>query len=248
MNEAIPRRRRGECLLRQIVTVIGTHLAITSGVHIRRLRAPSLLLVATLAATGCICGAKERQVVISAPSGLVVRQDGVGRPLVVPITRLTRFHITSQAFDFLFDALGGSTRGEGVAFGVMANDPTTGDVVVVSLALPVSMRPGDEYTIGATYTVEATLNTDIGSWGAHDLVQSAKADVAFTTADYDFPPPTYTATFRAATTTGTVRVVNRTSGRVELALNLVFADAAGQTRTVTGNVVANTEIVNVGCA
>ena len=37
-------------------------------------------------------------------------------------------------------------------------------------------------------------------------------------------------------------------GRVELALNLTFTDANGGTRLVTGVVVANTEIVNVGCA
>ena len=214
----------------------------------RRLRPLALALLATLAATGCICGAKEKNVVISSPNGLTIRVGGIGRPLVLPVTRLTQFHITSAAFDFLFDALEGSTRGEGVAFGLMATDATTNDVVVVSLALPVSMRPGDEYTVGATYAVEPTLNTDIRSWGAHDLVQSTKADVAFTTAVYDFPPPTYTPNFRAVTTAGTVRVVSRTSGRVELALNLVFTDAAGQTRTVAGNVVANTEIVNVGCA
>jgi len=31
-------------------------------------------------------------------------------------------------------------------------------------------------------------------------------------------------------------------------LNLTFTDATGGTRLVTGVVVANTEIVNVGCA
>ena len=79
-------------------------------------------------------------------------------------------------------------------------------------------------------------------------MQATKADVGFTTAVYDFPPPTFTPNFRAATTTGTVRVVSRTDGRVELALNLTFTDAAGRTRSVTGVVAANTEIVKVGCA
>jgi len=213
----------------------------------RSLTFPVLTLVATLA-TGCICGAKEKNVVISSPSGLTLRADEVGRPLRVPVTRLTQFHITEPAFNFLFDALEGSTRGEGVAFGIMGTDTMTNEDVVISLALPVSMRPGDVYTVGATYMVEATLNTDIRSWGEHDLVQSTKADVGFTTAVYNFPPPTYTPSFRAATTTGTIRVVSRTDGRVELALNLTFTDATGGTRLVTGVVVANTEIVNVGCA
>jgi len=218
------------------------------GVLIRPRLQTALALITTLVATGCICGTKEQNVVISSPNGLILRADGVGRPLRVPVTRLTRFHITSTAFDFLYDALQGSTRGEGVAFGVMGTDTMTEDDVVVSLALPIAMRPGDVYTIGSTYMVEATLNTDIRSWGEHDLAQPTKADVAFTTAVYDFPPPTYTPNFRAVATTGTVRVVARTPGRVELALDLVFTDAAGQTRTLTGNVVANTEVVNVGCA
>jgi len=223
-------------------------LANKSGVPIRRLSFPVLTLVASLAATGCICGAKEKNIVISSPSGLTLSAEGVARPLRVPVTRLTQFHITAPAFNFLFDALEGSTRGEGVAFGVTATDTVTNDNVVVSLAIPVSMRPGDVFTVGATYTVEATLNTDIRSWGEHDLVQATKADVGFTTAVYDFPPPTFTPNFRAATTTGTVRVVSRTDGRVELALNLTFTDAAGRTRSVTGVVAANTEIVKVGCA
>jgi len=213
----------------------------------RSLTFPVLTLIATLA-TGCICGAKEKNVVISSPSGLTLRADEVGRPLRVPVTRLTQFHITEPAFNFLFDALEGSTRGEGVAFGIMGTDTMTNEDVVISLALPVSMRPGDVYTVGATYMVEATLNTDIRSWGEHDLVLSMKADVGFTTAVYNFPSPTYTPSFRAATTTGTIRVVSRTDGRVELALNLTFTDATGGTRLVTGVVVANTEIVNVGCA
>lgn len=227
---------------------IGHTFGNTPSVLIRRLRPPTFALIATLVATGCICGAKERNIVISAPNGLALRVGGIGRPLRVPVTRLTRFHITSQAFDFLFDALEGSTRGEGVAFGVMATDPTTNEDIVISLALPVSLRPGDVYTIGTTYLVEATLNTDIRSWGEHDLVQPTKADVAFTTAVYNFPPPTYTPNFRAVTSGGTVRVIGRTDGRVELALDLMFTDATGETRSVNGVVVANTEIVNVGCA
>jgi len=214
----------------------------------QRLRFPVLSLIATIATTGCICGAKERNVVISTPTGLTLTVDGEARTLRVPVTRLTEFHITSPAFDFLYRTLEGSTSGEGVAFGVTGTDLVTNDVVVISLALPVSLRPGDEYTVGTTFMVEAALNQDIRSWGAHDLLQSNKADIGFTTAVYDFPPPTYTPNFRASSTTGTVRVVGRTSGRMELSLNLVLTDAAGRTRRVTGNVTANTELVKVGCA
>lgn len=214
----------------------------------QRLIYSALALAATIGATGCICGTKERNVVISSPSGLTLTVDGELRTLRVPDTRLTEFHITSPAFDFLYRTLEGSTNGEGVAFGITGTDLVTNDVVVISLALPVSLRPGDEYTIGSTFNVEAALNQDIRSWGAHDLVQSNRADVGFTTAVYDFPPPTYTPNFRAASTSGTVRVVGRTSGRVELALNLVLTDADGRTKRITGNVAANTELVKVGCA
>jgi len=55
------------------------------------------------------------------------------------------------------------------------------------------------------------------------------------------PPPVYTPNYRAVTSTGTIRVVGRSSGHVQLQLNLAFTDASGQRRTVTGNAQANTE-------
>jgi hypothetical protein len=216
--------------------------------NMQRLCVSTLALVMTIAATGCVCGGEQLNVVISSPGGLTITVDGATRQLMVPVTKLTEFHITSPAFNFLYNTLEGAANGEGVAFGLSGSDPQTNDVVVISLALPVSLRQGEEYTVGTTYMVEGTLNTDIRSWGAHDLQQSTKADVALTTAVYSFPPPAYAPNFRAATSTGTVRVVKREPGRVELAVNLTFTDAGGKTRVVAGSVVANTETVDVRCA
>jgi hypothetical protein len=215
---------------------------------IRQVWLQALAFAATIATTACVCGGEQLNVVISTSGGLTLTADGSTRYLTLPPTHLTEFHITSPAFNVLFNTLEGSTSGEGVAFGVNATDPATNDVVVISLALPVSLRQGDEYTVGTTYMVEATLNQDIRSWGAHDLQQSTKADVAFTAAVYSFPPPAYAPNFRAATSTGTIRVVKREKGRVELLLNLSFTDTAGKTRSVKGVVVANTERVQTQCA
>jgi hypothetical protein len=208
----------------------------------------TLALIGTIAATGCHCEGEQQNVVVSSPAGLTLTADGVERHLTVPVTRLTEFHITRPAFRFLYNTLEGSNNGEGVAFGVTGTDPVTNDVVALSIALPVSFRVGDEYPIVSTYPVEATLNTDIRSWGAHDLQFSNKAEVAFTTAVYTFPPPVYTPNYRAATTSGTIRVVDRQRGRVELSLNLTFADDTGKTKALRGNVVTNTGTVDTGCA
>jgi hypothetical protein len=51
----------------------------------------------------------------------------------------------------------------------------------------------------------------------------------------------HTPNFSAVTSTGSIRVVDRTSTHVELDLNLSFTDANGNVRTVTGDAQANAE-------
>ena len=114
--------------------------------------------------------------------------------------------------------------------------------------MPVALRQGDEYSIGATFAVEVGSITENRLWGAHDLAESNKADVAFVVATYSFPPPVYTANFRAVASTGTIRVTDRTGGHVQLALNLSFTDANGSVRTVTGDGRADTEKFAAMCS
>jgi hypothetical protein len=155
--------------------------------------------------------------------------------------RLTEPPATHDVFQFVFNTLEGSTNGEGVALTLQGTDAITQEVVTIVLALPVSLREGDEYAIGATFSVDVGSTAETRLWGAHDLAQSAKADVAFVVSTYTFPPPVYTPNFRAVTSTGTIRVADRTRGHAQLDLNLSFTDATGSVRTVTGDAQANTE-------
>jgi len=211
------------------------------------IRPAVLALAATLATTGCLCGAdEERAVTISAPDSLAVARDGETRR-VGSVSRLTEFDGDPSAFQYVFATIEGATTGEGVVLSLSGMDTASNEIVIVALALPVSLRRGEEYPVGATFNVDPGLTPDPRLSGAYDLQQPNQAEAALTIATYSFPPPQYTVGFRAVTASGTVRVTERERGRVELSLNLSFADAAGRTVGLTGRAQANTERYTPPC-
>ncbi len=78
--------------------------------------------------------------------------------------------------------------------GLSGIDATSDERVILVLALPVSLRRGDDYTVGATFTVDPGPTTDPRSFGAYYLQQPNGAEAAFTVATYSFPPLLYTDT------------------------------------------------------
>jgi hypothetical protein len=204
-----------------------------------------LALATTAGITGC-CGAEEQHAVtVSAPGFLSVTRDGVTRQ-IESVFRITDPPTPPATFDFIFNTLEGSTSGEGIALTVGGNDPVSDELVSLTLALPVTLRSGDQYPVGATFSTDPGVN-DARLIGQYDLQQPNQAEAAFTISTYTFPPGVYNATFRATTSTGTIRVTQRERGRVELTLNLSFTDAAGKTVTVTGPMQAVTESVTPPC-
>jgi hypothetical protein len=202
---------------------------------------PVFVVAATIASSGCsYCGPEQHAITTSANT-LTLGGDIGARQIQYVIYRLTQPPATPDVFEFIFNTLEGSTNGEGVALTLSGTDAITQEVVTIVLALPVTLREGDEYAVGSTFSVEVGSIAETKLWGAHDLAQSNKADVAFVVSTYSFPPPVHTPNFRAVTSTGTIRVVNRTRGHVQLELNLSFTDANGSVRTVTGDAQANTE-------
>jgi hypothetical protein len=206
----------------------------------------ALVVAATIANTGCsFCGPEQHAITTSANT-LALGGDVESRPIQFVTRRLTEPPASHEAFQFLFNTLEGSTNGEGVVFTLAGTDALTQEVVTLVLALPVTLRQGDVYDVGATFSVDVGAPLETGFWGAHDLAQPTKADVAFVVAQYDFPPK-YTPHFRAVASSGTIRVVSRTQGRVQLDLNLSFTDANGGMRTLAGDGQANTEKFAAQC-
>jgi hypothetical protein len=201
----------------------------------------ALLVFAALANTGCNACGPEQHAITTGANSLTLGGDVAARQIQYVTYRLTEPPASHDVFQFLFNTLEGSTNGEGVAFTLRGTDAVTQQVVTIVLALPVTLRQGDVYDVGSTFSVDVTDPAQAGFWGAHDLAQPNKADIAFIVATYDFPPAKYTPNFTAASSTGTIRVVNRTQGHVQLALDLSFTDAAGSVRTVSGDANANTE-------
>ena len=215
--------------------------------HLTRAWLTGFALAATLAMSGCLCGAdEERAVTVSSIDSLVVARDGPVRRVGV-VTRLTEAEASAPRFAFVFNTLEGSSGGEGIALTLSGLDPATDEVVLLVLALPVSLRRGDTYVVGATFSVDAGVPSEPRLWGPHDLQQPNQAEAAFTIARYTFPPGEYRTTFRAASTSGTVRVTDRRDGSVALQLDLTLTDDAGKTTTLSGRAQANSERYTPPC-
>jgi hypothetical protein len=122
----------------------------------------------------------------------------------------------------------------------------THDQFILALALPVTMRVGDIYLVDKTFSVDPIDDQNL--FGPYDLQQSNRVDAALTVATYNFPPATYAVTYRAVTSTGTVRVTERDRGRVMLEFELDFADAAGNTINVAGRLQADSERIQRSCS
>jgi len=202
----------------------------------------AFVLATTVAASGCNgCGPEQHAITTTSPNNFILGLPAVSRQVQFVNRRLTEPPATHEDFQFIFNTLEGSTNGEGVAITWSGTDAGTQEVVTLVLALPVVLRDGDDYAIGSTFSVDPGTPAEEGFWGAHDLQDPNKADVAFVISTYSFPPPVFTPNFRAVTTTGTVHVIGRSRGHVQLAVDLSFTDANGNTRTLTGNAQADNE-------
>jgi hypothetical protein len=210
----------------------------------------ALALVASTALSACnICGNPEQRV-LNLSSGLdsvtVVRAGRTFR--VGSVVRVFEPQASSPSFDVVFNTLEGATNGEAIVLNVTGRDPATDEVVILAVAVPVSLRQGEEYTVGSAFSVDASIDGDPRTFGAYDLQQPTRAEAAFTIAKYTFPPPLFTTNYRGATASGTVRVSKRERGLLELVVNLNFVDAAGNTAKVTGGLRASTERYTAPCS
>jgi hypothetical protein len=207
-------------------------------------------LVAAFVLTGCSCG-PDTHAVNAFPNGpdvLTVVRDGVTRH-VDAAGQVNEFVGAPENFQFVYNTIEGSTRGDGIRIAVGGDDPVTKEIVTLVFALPVSLRQGDVYTVGQTFAVEPSVDfpDPLAVWGPHDLQQSSRAEVGFTAATYTFPPAHFTIGYRATSATGTIQVTKREHGRAELNLNLSFVDAAGKAALVTGRMTVATQQTPAPC-
>lgn len=197
-----------------------------------------------LAMTAC-CGGEDHAVTLSAPGGFTVSRAGVDRQ-VLAVMHYTQPPTPASALEFVYNAIEGSTSGKGIALSLSGSDATNHDQFILALALPVTMRVGDIYLVDKTFSVDPIDDQNL--FGPYDLQQSNRVDAALTVATYNFPPATYDVTYRAVTSTGTVRVTERDPGRIMLEFELDFADAAGNTINVAGRLQADSESIQRSCS
>lgn len=209
----------------------------------------SFIAALSFAVSACnFCGAdEERAVTISSPDSLAITLDAQTRWHQF-VTRVADAQINASDFDAVFDALereGSSNRA--VVVTLSGAGATPADLITIVLALPADMERGDRYTIGSVFTAQPGLSTDPGMWGTRTLISGNTAEIGFTKSTYTFPPATHTINFRALTATGTIDVVSRSNGHVELDLAIQLKDAEGKNASLSGRVQGSTERYTPPC-
>ena len=208
---------------------------------------PAVMLLPTLAISACACGADDQLAVSTfAPDPVTVTRDGATRKIET-IGQLTSPPLDGSRFQFLYSTLEGASSGSGLALTFSGRDPVTDDVVILTIAIPVALRSGTEYRVGETFTIEPTIDGDPRAIGPYALQRADQAAAAFSISTYVFPPGQFNVGFRAATSSGSILVVQREQGGVQLALNLTFTDANGKTAVVSGRVQARTQRYSRPC-
>ena len=135
------------------------HLAISQCMNTARNLVSALALATTVATTGCLCGAdEERAVTVSAPDSLTVVRDGASRRIEI-VTRVTEPEVSPQTFDFVYNALEERAQGEGIVLGLSGTDPTSNELVILALALPVSLRRD-----GGPASASQGLDLELAGW------------------------------------------------------------------------------------
>jgi hypothetical protein len=114
---------------------------------------PALVLAATIGISGCnFCGPEQHAITTSA--NLTMGGDIAARQIQYATYRLTEPPASHDVFQFVFNTLEGARNGEGVALTLSGTDAVTQEIITLVLALPVALRQGDLYSIGATFAVE----------------------------------------------------------------------------------------------
>ncbi len=211
--------------------------------NFRQLSASTWGVFAAVVLNGC-CGPEQRSVHILAPDQVTVQLNN-HTLFFYSNTNLTSPPVSSSKLDFIFSTLAGSTSGEGIALTFRGSEATSPQAMMLSLAVPVALHNGDVYTVGSTFANDPNVTDD--ALGQYNLAQSNQAEVAFNVSNNNFPNP-YEVTYRATSTTGTIRVTSRSGDQVELTLDLHLTDANGTVATVVGRVQAINQRMSASCS
>jgi hypothetical protein len=183
-----------------------------------------------------VCDAEEeRAVTVNTDPTLAYTRPGAAAPgPVTLIARVTEFEAGRSAFGELFAAVDrGAGLDRGVVLPMAGDDPVTGETVVLYLALPTPLRSGSTIPVGGAFQVPLG-EVGQGFLAPRPLADPARAEVAFRTGTYHFPPPEWRTTFVASAASGTVRVAGSYDNGYPLQLDLTLTDAAGRTVRLQG--------------
>lgn len=205
-------------------------------------------LIALLPGCSLICdNEEERRISVGTDPELTYTRPGGAAPGTLRLgASLTEFELGRTPFNELFRVIDDGAERDGVVLAVPGDDPSTGERVALYLALPTPLRRGATFAVGGAFAVPLGGEQLPGA-SPRTLADPDRAEVAFHTGTYHFPPPEYRTTFQASSAEGTVRVADRGGEFVTLELDLSLSDESGRVARLRGRVTAQAERYTPPC-
>jgi hypothetical protein len=201
----------------------------------RHLRAVALVAL-TLVASGCRVGCEDVEILraVTAP-GFGVTETGA--PGSTGVLLAGDVHYTQRDvrdFRRIFDILYRRARDErSVAFTLHGYETPPGDRITLTLAIPAGARQGERYRVAGAFVPPAPW---IDEWVLRPSVAAGEVEVGFKRSRPAIPDPpyNYTPTYTATGASGSIDVLRRENGLLELQLDFTVTDGAGRGYRVAG--------------
>lgn len=139
-------------------------------------------------------------------------------------------------FDEVFAVLArNSGDARSLQFTLVGYETPPGDRIVLVLSVPTRAQQGDRFRVAGAFTPPGPWEDE---WTFRRAVAAGETEIGFarTRATIPNPPYNYTAVYTATAATGTVEVLGRDRGRLELRVDVTATDASGRGYRVAGTV------------
>ena len=196
-----------------------------------------LALAATLGGCGLGCEDVNRIHAATAPGFGVTAADAAGTTgaMLFGSADYTQEETGSiPDFDEVFAVLArNSGDGRNLQFTLVGYETVPGDRIVLVLSIPTRAQQGDRFRVTGAFAPPAPW---VDEWTFRRAVAPGDVEIAFarTRATIPNPPYHYAPVYTATRAAGTVQVLRRERGHLDLQVDLVASDDAGRGYRVAG--------------
>lgn len=205
----------------------------------RRITTPAALLALAATLGGCGLGCEDvNRIHAATASGFGVTATGSAGTTAAMLYGSADYTQEETGslpdFDEVFAVLArNSGDGRSLQFTLVGYETVPGDRITLVLAIPTRAQQGDRLRVTGAFAPPAPWADE---WTFRRAVAAGETEVGFSRARATIPNPpyNYAAHYTATAATGSIQVLRRERGHLDLQVDLAVTDAAGRGYRVAG--------------